>query len=200
MPAAKDVDDYIASRPEWSSVLDALRRLLLASGLDETIKWGAPCYTRGGKNLVGIAAMKKHCALWFHQGALLDDPLGVLVNAQKGKTKALRQWRFEPGDTVDEAGVASYIAETIERHDRGEAIAVAKPTKAAPQDLPAELTAALKQDAKARATFAALTPGRQREYAEHIASAKREATRASRAEKALPLIRAGQGLNDKYKC
>ena len=76
-----------------------------------------------------------------------------------------------------------------------------KPSRRAPaQDLTStELAAALAKDPKAAAAFAALTPGRQREYATHINSAKREATRQKRVEDALPLIRAGKGLNDRYR-
>ena len=45
----------------------------------------------------------------------------------------------------------------------------------------------------------ALTPGRQREYNEHIASAKREATQHSRLAKILPMVLDGKGLNDRYR-
>jgi uncharacterized protein YdeI (YjbR/CyaY-like superfamily) len=39
----------------------------------------------------------------------------------------------------------------------------------------------------------------QREYAEHIASAKREATKQTRIDKVLPMIVSGVGLHDKYR-
>lgn len=38
-----------------------------------------------------------------------------------------------------------------------------------------------------------------KEYAEHIGSAKREATALVRLEKAVPMIMKGKGLYDKYK-
>lgn len=57
----------------------------------------------------------------------------------------------------------------------------------------------LARDAKAKAAFGALSPGKQREYADHIADAKRAETRVNRVEKALPLIRAGKGKNDRYR-
>lgn len=37
-----------------------------------------------------------------------------LLNAQEGKTKALRQWRFEKGDVIPDAIVLSYLKESIE--------------------------------------------------------------------------------------
>ena len=43
---------------------------------------------------------------------------------------------------------------------------------------------------KAKKAFDALTVGKQREYAEHIASAKQDKTRASRLAKIIPMIEA----------
>jgi uncharacterized protein YdeI (YjbR/CyaY-like superfamily) len=44
-----------------------------------------------------------------------------------------------------------------------------------------------------------LTPGKQREYAEYITEAKKDETKLKRIEKIIPMIKAGIGLNDKYK-
>ena len=44
--------------------------------------------------------------------------------------------------------------------------------------------------------FGRLTPGRQKSYIYHIASAKQSATRAARVEKCVPKILAGKGLSD----
>ena len=65
--------------------------------------------------------------------------------------------------------------------------------------MPDELKNALSADSKLTARFNALTPGKQREYAEHIGNAKRVETRLLRLEKAKPLILNGVGLNDKYR-
>jgi len=62
--------------------------------MTETIKWSAPVYTFEGKNLVGLGAFKSYVGLWFFQGSLLNDKKKKLINAQEGKIKALRQWRF----------------------------------------------------------------------------------------------------------
>jgi len=53
---------------------------------------------------------------------------------------------------------------------------------------------------KAGQGFNTLTPGKQREYADYIASAKREETRSKRLEKIIPMIAARQGLHDRYRC
>ena len=58
---------------------------------------------------------------------------------------------------------------------------------------------ALTKNAKARKGFEQLRLGLQREYTDHIASAKRDETKQKRLEKILPMIAAGKGLHDKYR-
>ena len=90
MKRYKTVDDYIAGSDQWSGELAKIRGILATTDLTEEIKWGAPCYTFDGKNIVGMAGFKSYFGLWFHQGALLADDAGVLINAQEGTTRALR--------------------------------------------------------------------------------------------------------------
>ena len=52
-------DDYIAGADSRQPELEKLREILTATVLTEEVKWGAPCYTYKGKNLVGLAAFKK---------------------------------------------------------------------------------------------------------------------------------------------
>jgi uncharacterized protein YdeI (YjbR/CyaY-like superfamily) len=94
MKRANSVDEYIADAGTWKNELKRLREILRSTELKEEVKWGGPCYTCDGKNVVGIAGFKSYFGLWFHQGALLKDPKKVLMNAQEGKTKAMRQWRM----------------------------------------------------------------------------------------------------------
>ncbi len=51
----------------------------------------------------------------------------------------------------------------------------------------------------ASAAFGLMRKGLQREYADYIASAKRDETKQRRVEKILPMIAKGVGLNDKYR-
>ena len=194
--AKKTVDDYIAGAKHWQAELTRLRKILAGTGLEETIKWGAPCYTHEGKNVVGLGAYKSYFGLWFYQGALLADKDGVLLNAQEGKTRALRQWRFTAASQVEPARIKAYVAEAIQLADQGQEI---KPARGKALVLPKELRAALDENADAAAAFASLTPGRQREYADYVAEAKRADTRARRLAKILPMIQAGRGLNDRYR-
>ena len=176
-------------------MLERLRIILNECEVEETVKWGQPCYTHGGRNVAGIGAFKKFVSVWFFQGALLRDEQGVLVNAQEGKTRAMRQWRFQSVDEIDEPLLRDYVKESVENQRQGREI---KPQRIKPVEVPVELADALAEHDDAGDRFNALAPGKQREYAEYIAEAKREATKLRRLENILPMIRAGLGLNDKY--
>jgi uncharacterized protein YdeI (YjbR/CyaY-like superfamily) len=197
MKRYKTVDDYIAASGQWSTELGKIRSILGGTDLTEEVKWGAPCYTFDGKNVVGMAGFKSYFGLWFHQGALLADDAKVLVNAQEGTTRALRQWRMQSGKDIKPAIIRRYVREAIQLVRDGKQIGPAK--KKAPV-LPPALKSALGKSKVAKTQFAKLTPGRQREYAEYIASAKRDDTKTSRLKKIMPMIRKGVGLNDKYRC
>ena len=196
MKRAKSVDDYIRNAGEWRAEVARLCEVLRSTKLEETVKWGAPCYTYNGKNVVGVGAFKSYFGLWFHQGALLDDDAGVLINAQEGKTKALRQWRMQAGGDIKPAVIKRYVKAAIDVVDSGAEI---KPDRGKSLDIPDELQKALRRTRGASAAFRALRPGQQREYADYVADAKRAATKVRRIEKILPMILAGAGLNDRYR-
>ncbi len=197
MKKIASVDEFIQKHADWQPVLLILRRILQKTELQETIKWGAPVYTLSGKNVVGIGAFKSYAGLWFFNGALLEDKTNQLVNAQEGKTKAMRQWRFAELSELDEALIKTYVDEAIELQRAGIQVAIAKPSKTF--DIPDELKSALQSDNQLSIKFKALTPYKQKEYAEFIGSAKREVTRKNRLDKCMSLIIKGVGLNDKYR-
>ncbi|MEK7265661.1 MAG: YdeI/OmpD-associated family protein [Pseudomonadota bacterium] len=196
MHRAKSASEFFAKAPLWRAELTTLRKALLASGLVEEIKWGGPCYTLDGVNVVGLGAFKSYFGLWFFQGALLTDPQKVLVNAQEGRTKAQRQWRMSAAGDIKPALISRYLKEAIALAKSGEKVAKAPPKKLV---MPPELAKALTADKAAAEAFKSLTPGRQREYAEYVSEAKQAATKEKRVAKILPKIRAGGGLNDEYR-
>jgi uncharacterized protein YdeI (YjbR/CyaY-like superfamily) len=196
MKSSQTVEAYIAGKTGWQELLTRLRSILLSTGLKEEVKWGGPVYTSGGKNVLGIGAFKSYAGLWFFQGALLKDEQGLLINAQDGKTKAMRQMRFQSVEEMDEKTIRAYVEEAIRHQKLGKEI---KPEKNKPLLIPSELEAAFNQDPALQSKFAQLTLTRQREFVEYIATAKREATRLSRLDKIKPMIMAGVGMNDKYK-
>lgn len=196
MKAAKTVDEFIKSHPDWEKILEPLREIVLSTGLSETIKWGVPTYTFRGKNILGIGAFKSYAGLWFFQGSFLNDPNSKLINAQEGKTKALRQWRFFLEEEIEPDLVRQYIFEAIENQKQGKEIKV---RKSKPLLIPHELQKALDENGELQSHFNSLSKGRQREFAEYISEAKRMDTKEVRIKKIAPLILSQTGLHDKYR-
>ena len=196
MQSNKTVDQFLAKHERWYNALIKLREILLGTELEETIKWGAPVYALKGKNVVGMGAFKNYVGLWFFQGAFLNDTKNRLVNAQDGKTKALRQMRFNSEDEIDTALVKEYVDEAIQNQKAGKEI---KPDTKKELIIPSELQNALDGDSELLLAFEQFTPGKKREFADHVSDARQEATRLKRTEKIIPMIKGGIGLNDKYR-
>ena len=191
------VDEYISKKESWRKELELLRSSFSDLPVEETIKWGAPTYVYKKKNVVGLAAFKNYCGLWFFQGALLKDNHKVFINAQEGKTKAMLQWRFNSIDEINVDLIKSYVLEALENVDMGNEI---KPTRnKKPVIIPAELKSSFASNTELKTAYDALSLSNQREYAEYISEAKREATRLRRLEKITPMILNKVGLHDKYK-
>ncbi|WP_305983176.1 YdeI/OmpD-associated family protein [Roseivirga thermotolerans] len=194
----KTVSDYIIKHSEWQNELILLKDLVLIQPLEETIKWGAPVYTFKGKNIVGLGAFKSYVGLWFFQGALLKDKEQKLVNAQEGKTQAMRQWRFNSLSEIEANSslITDYVKEAVANQKAGKEI---KPKAGKPLEIPLELQEVFHKDTELKEAFEALNLTRKRDFAEYITLAKRAETKQSRLEKIIPMIRQGIGLNDKYK-
>jgi len=196
MKRARSVDEYISDASNWKDELKRLREILLSTELEEDVKWGGPCYSYDGKNVVGMAGFKSYFGLWFHKGALLKDDKQVLMNAQEGRTKALRQWRMQTAKEIKPAIIKNYVKEAINLVREGKQ---AVPARKKPLVVPPELKNALLANKVASQNFKSMRLGLQREYAEYISDAKREDTKIKRIEKILPMISSGAGLHDKYR-
>lgn len=189
------VTAYIEKKAPWRKELEALREILLSLPVEETIKWGAPFYTSNGKNIVGMAAFKNYVGLWFIQGALLKDKQHKLINAQEGKTSAMRQWRFSSIDELDEQLIKEYVLEAIDNQEQGKTI---KPPKK-PLIIPELLQNALDSNSELKEHYEAFSLSHKREYADYISEAKRESTKIRRLEKVIAMILRKEGLHDKYR-
>ena len=195
--AQKSVEEIIAQL-NFSDELLKLRQILLETELTETVKWGMPVYTVHGQNIVGIGVFKTYFGLWFYQGAMLDDPASVLINAQEGKTKALRQWRMHSARDIKTGTIKKYIREAIMNAREGKQISIAKAKVTYPK-IDGALAELLATSKNLKTAFGKLSPAKQAEYARYVLEAKRETTKQSRIEKIRPLILEGKGLNDKYR-
>ncbi len=190
----KSVDDYLQKAKQWKEEMTQLRTILLSCNLDESIKWGQPCYSVNNKNLVIIAPFKAHCDLGFFNGATLKDEKGILVKAGVN-TQSSRQMRFVNVQEITKlkSVIKSYVKEAIENEKQG---IKSTSTENIEPIIVEELEAIFKKNAPLKKAFAALTPGRQRAYLIHFSGAKQAATRVTRIEKNIDAILAGRGIND----
>jgi uncharacterized protein YdeI (YjbR/CyaY-like superfamily) len=195
MNPSKTVEEYFSKLASFEKEVMLLRKSILECGLEESIKWGGPVYSLNDKNVVGLGAFKSYFGVWFFQGALLTDKKKILINAQEGRTKALRQLRYNRPEDIDLKTLKAYVTEAAKLAREGQEI---KPDRNRPLEIPAELLTALNKNKKTKAAFDSLTLGKRRDYAEHIATAKQPATKLKRLKKILPMIARGVGLNDKY--
>ena len=187
------VDAYIQRSTKWPAEMAALRAVLRASGLQEDIKWGKPCFSHDGHNIVIMQEMKDFLALMFFKGALLNDPAKILESQGPNSRSALRVC-FTSTDQVEQLAdtITAYVDEAITVEAAGLTV---EPAPAL--ELVSELTERLAGDPELSAAFESLTPGRQREYDMHFSDAKQSATRVARIDKYAPKILAGKGMRDR---
>ena len=188
------VDGFLKKATKWHDEFQKLRKVCLDSGLTEELKWGKPCYTHQGSNIVLIHGFKEYSALLFFKGALLKDPKGILVQ-QTNNVQAARQIRFTNIREIVqmESTLKTYIKEAIEAEKAGLEVSYKKTSEF---PMPEEFQNRLDKSPALKAAFNALTPGRQRGYILYFSGAKQSQTRVSRVEKCVPQILNGRGLND----
>ncbi|MFV8343777.1 YdeI/OmpD-associated family protein [Flavobacterium sp. XS2P39] len=179
----------------WPEELEFLKSIIAKTELIETSKWGGCVYVLNGKNVLGIGGFKNYFTIWFFNGVFLKDEKQVLVNAQEGVTKSLRQWRFSSKEEVNEAAILHYILEAIENEKQGKNHKPEKGKIIISELFQKELDA----DTDLAEAFLKFTPYKQKEFLEYIETAKREETKRSRIEKIKPMILENIGLNDKYR-
>lgn len=187
------VDWFFDKDTPWKEAYEKLRQILSGTGLTEELKWGCPCYTFDGKNVVLIHGFKEYCALLFHKGALLKDDAGILIQ-QTENVQVARQIRFASlHDVVRlQRQIKAYVLQAVEVEKSGLKV---KMKKTAEFKMPDEFARRLKASPELKKAFQALTPGRQRGYLLHFSSAKQSKTREDRIERNVERILARQGLD-----
>ncbi|HEX9955095.1 MAG TPA: YdeI/OmpD-associated family protein [Allosphingosinicella sp.] len=192
------IDAYIAARADFARpILEHIRRVVrqAAPEAEETIKWGMPHFTVGGRILAGMAAFKGHATfgLWRGKDVLGETGTEREAMGQFGRIASI-------ADLPPEGELKAIVRAAADAAARGRA---PKP-KAAPKPdapVPDELLAALAEHPAAKTTFDAFPPSCRREYSEWIAEAKRPETRARRVAQAVEWLSEGKRRNWKYeKC
>jgi uncharacterized protein YdeI (YjbR/CyaY-like superfamily) len=188
------VDWYFTKAEKWQKEFDQLRTIVLGCGLTEELKWGNPCYTFEGSNVVLIHGFKEYCALLFFKGALLNDANNILIQQSKN-VQAARQARFTNVKEITKikAILKEYIFEAIEVEKAGLKVELKKTKE---YKIPEEFQKKLNENTALKKAFKALTPGRQRGYLLYFSAPMQSKTRESRIEKYTQPILDGKGLND----
>ncbi len=126
----------------------------------------------------------------------MEDCDGVLINAQEGKTKGLRQWRMQGKKEIKVRQIKKYVKDAMAVADSGQKV---KPERNKPIIIDPLFQSALAKNKKAAANFEEMAIGCRREYANYINDAKKEETKIRRLSKIISMIAGGGGLNDKYR-
>jgi len=192
-PTNPKVDFYFKKANKWKEEFETLRTIVLGCPLAEELKWGHPCYTFQGSNIVLMHGFKEYCALLFFKGALLKDAKGILVQQTKN-VQAGRQIRFTHVREIVKMKpvLKAYIDEAVEVEKAGLKVQFKKN----PEPIPEEFQKKLDEIPALKTAFDALTPGRQRGYILYFSAAKQSKTRESRVEKYMQQILNGKGLDE----
>jgi uncharacterized protein YdeI (YjbR/CyaY-like superfamily) len=189
------VEDYINKLQQWQQEHKLAREICLNCGLIEDFKWGQPCYTFEGKNVVIFAAQKDYFALGFFKGVLFENESNLLIqpteNMQAGRQ--IRFTEFEEMKANIEA-IEKVIHKAIEIEKAGKKVAF-KDTEHF--QVPTELTQRFAEDEAYKKAFEALTPGRQRGYLLYFGGAKQSSTRSKRIDKLRDKVFEGKGYNER---
>lgn len=178
-----------STRP-WIDGLNALRRICLDMGLEETVKWAHPCYMHAGRNIAIFGALRDDFRLGFMNPSLLVDSEGVLEpQGPNSQTPGTIRFTATAQVAEKEPVIRAYLRQLMDHAEAG-----TKPVRIDRQvDTPDELIEALDADPELAEAFHALTPGRQKSYLFALNQAKQSATRRARIEKFRGKIIAGKG-------
>jgi len=196
MDKSEKLEAYYVKEHPFKDGIGLLRGIALKTEAKEDFKWSIPVYTLNNKNVFGICKFKNHFGIWFFNGVFLKDPKKVLENAQEGKTKSMRHWKFQSLDEVDKKVVLDYMTEALDNQKKGLEVKAEKTKKV---EIPELLQSELRKDAALKTAFEKFTPYKQNEFCEYIAEAKQEKTNLRRLDKILSMIKEGVGLNDAYR-
>lgn len=178
----------------WNEELYILRDFILENNIIEERKWGVPCYTDNGKNILLLSALKDSATISFLKGSLIEDTHALLIAPGKNSQSA-RYMKFTSVQDIKKAKpiIVEYIKQALEIERIGEKVVFKKDDDPVPE----ELSAAFKQQPNLKTAFYALTPGRRRGYLLHFNQAKQSTTRESRIQKCMTLIMQGKGLQER---
>jgi uncharacterized protein YdeI (YjbR/CyaY-like superfamily) len=191
------IDAYIAKSAGFARpILRHIRSVVHAAcpQVEEGIKWGMPHFGYRGGMMCQMAAFKQHCAFGFWKAARILGPDGRSAEKAMGQFGRLTSL----GDLPPRRVLTGYIRQAMALHEEG--VRVPRPRRRPRPSVrtPADLAAALKENARAGATYREFSPSHRREYVEWITGAKGADTRARRLATAIKWMAEGKSQNWKY--
>lgn len=178
----------------WEKELRELRRISLIAGLEESSKWGVPCYLLNGRNVFLINAFKDYCAVGFFKGILLKDEKKLLIK-QEPHSHEDRIIKFTDVRSILE--VEQDLLALMNQAAAIEAAGIPIPPRSIKfPKFPDELRQIFQEDISHKSAFETLTPGRQKSYLIHFSNAKQSKTRTARIEKCREKVFSGKGFNE----
>lgn len=190
------IDAYIAkAQPFAQAILGHVRDRVHAvlPGAEETVKWGMPTYTVGGKIVLITAAFKAHAALNFWRGQELESSHSAVgAMGQFGRLKSM-------DDLPSERDLDRLIKEAADLASQAPTSRKAKHAPKGPSEMHPEFDAALDKAPAAKATLDGFPPSARRDYVDWVADAKQEGTRQKRIATAVEWLAEGKRRNWKYE-
>ena len=190
------IDAFIAkAAPFAQPILTHLRGLVHRAlpEAEETIKWGMPHFTVGGKNIAGLGSFKAHAAFIIHGAGRIHGAEGQgEAMGQYGKITSL-------ADLPDEAELT---AKLLAMRDQLTSGTKQPKLKSPPREkllMPDEFAEALAQNAQASVIFDGFASSHQRDYLEWVIEAKRPETRSKRIAQAVEWLAEGKKRHWKYE-
>jgi hypothetical protein len=109
--SASAVKAYLAKlKPAARMVSQTLRQLVLEAvpGIQESLKWGMPCYSHNGM-VCYISPAKAHVSFGFYRGTELTDPQGLL----EGEGNKMRHVKVRSPEDIRAEQFSAWVREAV---------------------------------------------------------------------------------------
>ena len=195
--ASKLIDDYIATLPDFSKEICLVLRECFHkadASIIEDWKWRIPIFSKTSM-ICGFSGFKKHVSLTFFKGAQMSNQHLLFTddcNAQKTRTI-----KFSNLSEINKTQIVDYFKEAALLDE----VKIKKETsKKKDLEIPELLQNALEKNPLAKSNFNKMAYTYRKEYAQHIANAKRETTKLKRLEKVIANLEQNIKMHEQYNC
>ena len=195
------VDAYILNTAPFAQpILNELRATLETAEpeLEETIKWGFPCFTFQSKLICSFSAYKNHCVFRFWQGSNLEDAAGILAKVgetEMGELSKIKNLEDLPNSEI----LINYIREAIELSKKKSTKTIVSEKKITIDLKSYDLQEIFSSFPKQAEKFDTFSPSHRKEYISWINEAKTEDTKLKRIKTMMEWLLEGKSRNWKYE-